>query len=106
MRRWFFENDLADICRVHRNPTVFTKIYLHAAVLALGGFVRRYPKASVAQVRFGNPQTINMSRRQGYGACQANVESIQVGTFSAHIARLQHEPNVSAPAAADLRIAE
>jgi len=53
--------DIGVIAKVR--STNFANVYLCAAVLALGGFVRRLSKALVAEGRFGDPQTINMPCR-------------------------------------------
>jgi len=47
-----------------------------------------------------------MSRGQTHGTCEADVKSIQVGAFAAHVSRFKHEANVAPAAAADFGIAE
>src|SRR5579864_1061449 len=81
--RRLFQNYFTDVGGVYGNPSVLAQEYLDAAMLAVSGVLGGDAEALVAQVRLGNPQTVNVPRRQPNRAGQADIECVQVSALAA-----------------------
>src|SRR5580704_18417821 len=91
-----FENDLAHICRVDREPASSLNEDFGPTMLRLGdvaGLAERF-----RHLRVGDADAEEIARRQPGSPREANVQRVYIRALAAEIARLQHESDVAEPA--------
>src|SRR5271165_6322814 len=105
--RWrFLQGDLADIGRIGRNPPEPLQEYLRATMLSFRNGRAGGSEALVAEVRWSNPYTIDIPRRDSGCPRKTNKERVEIGALAAEIARFQHRSDISGAASARGSIAE
>src|SRR6185436_4136356 len=101
-----FEDDLAHVRRIYRDPAETLRVELRAAMLSLADDRCADAEAAVTMDRRRDPEPVDVARRNAGRAAKADEHRIQVAALAAEVLRLQHRLDVAPAAAARFRIAE
>jgi hypothetical protein len=97
--RGLFQNDLADVGGVHRDPSAAFQEDLCPAMLCRGD-ITALAEAAITEPRIGDAKAVHVPCRKAGSARQTNEQGVEVRTFPRQVSGLRHGADVPGSAAA------